>query len=162
MSKDKLIAVRAADRPAAVKALAENRIHSIRVDYDDYTYEYRLVVLFRDAPTGPLCAYTSKPFPNGSYQEIATEAARRVERLGASREDVKQWIQTQFDPSKIDLDALFRKKKATAPTVTLKELRTLNPNMPEHAFDEIRKVIEEKGECLKYGRHRRLVARIVA
>ena len=93
-------------REAAVAAIADARVLKIDLEEDEAYFGYRIIVIFRHTDGKEYC-YRSKPFCGESYQDLACEAAKRVERLGIPRKHVSSWIGNHFEKANIDFSRLF-------------------------------------------------------
>lgn len=73
---------------------------------NDSVHNTRLEVFFMDENGKPK-RYLSQPFDDGTYQELARQTARKIERLGLSREEVTALVGRLLNPKDLDMSALF-------------------------------------------------------
>lgn len=93
-------------RKAAMDALSAGRVSAISIVEDDGYSAFRILVNFKHTDGHDYC-YQSKPFSGTDYQDLAKEAAKRIERMGLPRKYVVQWVENHFERSKIDFAHLF-------------------------------------------------------
>jgi hypothetical protein len=93
-------------REAAMKGIAEGRARKVSIVEDEAYSAFRIQVWFKHTDGEEYC-YQSKPFTGIDYQDLAREAAKRVERLGVPRRFVLQWVGNNFEKAKIDPSRLF-------------------------------------------------------
>jgi hypothetical protein len=105
--------------------------------------------------------YQSTPDKSTDYQEMASDFALKIERLGLSRADARRFILENFEVDKIDLGAIFKKPKRKRETFTFAEFLKREPNAPSEVVDMVRRAIEEKGAFLIRGWRRRVYGQII-